>query len=179
MRNKDRVYVALYFRQGISNEPALRQQYQHAAYHWAILVMPKGSEGVGSTYDVKYQDTYSNVPGSGGWKYFYRGRADMRQSRAILGQVMIGKLPPEISSDDVDQMLSGIPIPEDNADPVQNCVSWLVHAIQELQQHNCGEQFDVNQFMNDALQLGDRKVLQDPLLTGQPFKENYTSRNFS
>ncbi|ERF73302.1 hypothetical protein EPUS_03135 [Endocarpon pusillum Z07020] len=178
MSNKDRVYVALYFRQGISNEPALRQEYQHAAYHWAILVMPKSSEGEGSTYDVKYQDAYSNLPGSGGWGYFYRGEADMRQSRAILGQVMIGKLPKNIGSGDVDQMLRRIPIPQDNTDPVQNCVSWLVHAIQELQQHECAEQFDVNQFMNDALQLGDRKVSQDPLLRSQPFKENYTSRKF-
>lgn len=75
-------------------------------------------------------------------------------------------------------MLRGVPIPTDNVEPVQNCVTWIAHAIQTLQENGCAESFDVNDFMNDALQMGDEWLAQNPTLTGLPAKENYTSREF-
>jgi hypothetical protein len=178
MSNKDRVYVCLYFRQGISNNPDLRQEYGLAAYHWSLLIQPKGSEGLGSTYDVKFTDAYGNLPGSGGWQYYYRSDADMRRSRAILCQIMIGKLEPGTSPDDVNELLRRIPIPVENTDPVQNCVTWLRYALRQLQQQGCAEDFDIDEFMAFALRLGDEKLGQDPGLRGQPFLQNYTSRKF-
>lgn len=177
MSNKDRVFVCLYFRQGFTNNPAARQQYQHAAYHWAIFVAPKGSEGPGFVYDVKFTDPYSNIPGSGGWQY-YGGSADLSRTRSILGQIMIGKLPPNTRADDVNQILGGVPIPQDDVEPTQNCVTWISHGIQELQRHGCAEPFDVNAFMDDALQRGDEWFAQNTSLTGPIPKENYTQRKF-
>ena len=65
MSNKNRVYVALYSRQGISAVPTQRAIMQHASYHWAIYTESKDSTGTGQSYDVSYEDRYANIPDSG------------------------------------------------------------------------------------------------------------------
>jgi hypothetical protein len=178
MANKDRVFVTLYARPAISNNPSIRAQYEHAAYHWAIFVQPKGSQGLGSAYDVKFTDTYSNIPGSGGWQYQYRETANLLNTHSCLGQILIGKLPPEITSNHVHQILRRIPIPLEEAEPLQNCVTWVALGISELQRNGCAENFDVGVFMDDALASADRWLAQNQMLTGPIIKENYTNRKF-
>jgi hypothetical protein len=90
----------------------------------------------------------------------------------------LGSFPPETGPEDVDRLLRRLPVPEENAEPVQNCVSWVADAIRELQQHDYAETFNVADFMDHALQLGDEKLAQDPDLLAEPFKKNYTSRRF-
>ena len=71
MSNKDRGFIAAYFRQAITSNPASREELKHAAYHWAIWVEPKGSRGEGSSYDVKHHPSYPTVDDPGGWRYSY------------------------------------------------------------------------------------------------------------
>lgn len=176
MANKERLFVALYTRQGISADPSQRALFQYASYHWAIYVEAKHNKGTGQSFDVTYTDHYTNIPGSGGWRYRYGERVSTVNSRSILGLLMIGKLPPGITATQVDDLLGSIPLPLDGQDPVQNCVSWTNQAILALQQQAWAEQFDVKIFMDRALAQADR-WLTEAGGSNLP-KANYTRRKF-
>lgn len=70
MTNKPRVFVALSVRDEISTSPSLRRELKHSTYHWSVYIELKNSIGTpGRSYDVVFEDHYSNLPDSGGWKY--------------------------------------------------------------------------------------------------------------
>lgn len=154
MGDKDRVFVAVYFRQAITSDEKTRNELQHAAYHWAIWVEPKDSSGEGSSYDVKQHPAYANIGDPGGWRYNYREAADFGRSQCMLGRIMIGKLPKGVTIKDLHDALQKLPLPRENTDPAENCVTWTKGAIGELQQRNWVEQFNLDRFMDDALALG-------------------------
>lgn len=177
MSNKDRVFVAVYFRQGITSDSKSRDALTHAAYHWAIWVEPKGSRGEGSSFDVKQHPPYTNIGDPGGWRYTYKDTADWRRSQSMLGRIMIGKLPKNTSKQDLNAILEKLQLPQEDAAPVQNCVSWTKDAIEHLQKRQLVEQFDVDQFMDHALSLGDDWYQTSRDLKAGPKKVNYTNRD--
>jgi len=179
MSNKPRVFVAAYFRQGITQDPQ-SVQLGTARFHWAIWIEPKGSMGPGACYQVYSEDTYRNVPGSGGWNYNYRPTADYTRSGSMIGRLMIGKLPPGVTCDDVDAVLSRLPLPRENVHPIENCVTWTMAAIEQLQARGWADMFDIRTFMDWALRTvtewyrskGGRGWI------GVFLKTNFTNRKF-
>ncbi|EPE31770.1 hypothetical protein GLAREA_11852 [Glarea lozoyensis ATCC 20868] len=115
-RNKNRVYVALYFRNYITSDPRLVQQYGLAAYHWAIFVEAKGGQP-SNCFDVKEDDAFPAQGIAGGWAY--HTRYGVKQSGSMLAKIMIGKLPPNIDEHGVGDMLSpkNLPLPLYNPQP--------------------------------------------------------------
>lgn len=175
-RNKHRVYVALFFRAHITSEPQLRKEFGHAAYHWAIYVESKDGENT-HAFDVRKGDYYPNVPGSGAWTH--NSLSLTRKSRTMLCQIMIGKLPPTITPQQVEEILSegNIPLPNDNTDQVENCVSWTKLAIQALQRKGCAEKsIRVDRFLDFALRQADLCYDGDPQLRTESRMFNATSR---
>jgi len=171
---KIRVYVALYFRNNITSNPQLVQQFGTAAYHWAILLESKDGD-TAHAFDVKEDDAYPAQGIPGGWAY--HDSYDMRQSRSMLCKIMIGKLPPNIDAHGVGSMLNtdNIPLPLYDTDPIQNCVSWVREAIAMLQQNGCAENFDINQFVNYAVEQGAKSYAANPRLNAA-VPLNYTNR---
>lgn len=90
---------------------------------------------------------------------------------------MIGKLPKDVTIKDINDMLQNLPLPREDADPVENCVTWTKCAIVELQQRNWVEQCDINKFMDDAIVLGDKWYQSSPDLKAGSKKVNYTNRD--
>ncbi|KAI0515180.1 hypothetical protein F5B22DRAFT_656366 [Xylaria bambusicola] len=177
-RNKTRVFVALYSRQGITSHEQ-SHELGYARFHWAIWTEPKGSTGDGSCYQVIKADTYVNIPDSGGWRYNYIKAANCPRSRSMLGRIMVGKIPNGIDQDAVDDVLSKVPVPRDNTDPAENCVSWTLAALKELVQHGwVDDYFDLEHFMDWALERATEWCSIERRPDGQKEKLNYTRRPF-
>lgn len=87
--------------------------------------------------------------------------------------VMIGKVPPETSCSDIEERLKSLPLSQEDAVPVENCVTWTKFAIQALQTANLAELFDLDAFMDYALEYADRR-LKNP--EGLADTMNYTRR---
>lgn len=170
-RGKNRVFVGLYFRQCITANPD-STSLNHARFHWAIRVEPKGSDGRGACYEVKEEDVYVNVPGSGGWRYHCT--ADESEPM-LIGRIMVGKLPPGIDAASVDGLLREVPLPREGAEPLENCVSWTEEALGVLRGRGWVEEFDVKEFMEHAR---DRATVwfEGGVYPGKVSTENYTQR---
>lgn len=173
--NKLRVYVALHFCASITSNPQLRKDFGYAAYHWAINIETKDGENC-HAYDVKKRDYYPNILGSSAWQY--NSLSLTRKSRTLLCKIMIGKLPPTFNPEQVGEMLNeaSIPLPRDDTNPIENCVTWTRQAIQVLQQKGCAENLNIEKLMNFALQKADLCYNKNPQLTAGSKRFNATSR---
>ncbi|KAK7698856.1 hypothetical protein SLS57_012499 [Botryosphaeria dothidea] len=160
-RNKRRVVIAVYHRDQESLGPN-RQRLGHAAYHWAILIIPKSGGGpVCWAFDV----TNGAKPATGlntqdlnphgDWWYRSRTDADKERSSHLLAMAMIGKLPPGVFFGDVDSVLRQLPVPQRHQIPEENCVSWTRDAIRALERAGYSENLSVEHVMNSGLRFAD------------------------
>ncbi|KAK2863694.1 hypothetical protein FQN49_004090 [Arthroderma sp. PD_2] len=74
----------------------------------------------------------------------------------MLGRMMIGKLPQGTTPQDVNNLLKDVALPRVNTTPIDNCVSWVKAAIQELQKKQWAEDFDIDKFMDHTLNEADK-----------------------
>jgi hypothetical protein len=100
-------------------------------------------------------------------------KVDPKLSAHLLGMVMIGKLPNEVDSSEVETRLRSLPTPQKNAIPEQNCVTWVISAIRTLQDAGLAEQFNLDEFMAYAIGYADQRM-DNP--AGAKDIVNYTSR---
>ncbi|EZF31394.1 hypothetical protein TMEN_113 [Trichophyton mentagrophytes] len=175
MTDKYRVFVATYFRQGITSDKRNRTILKYATYHWAIWIEGKKSTGPGYCFDVKEHPPFSNVPNSGGWKYECR-HENLAESHGMLGRMMIGKLPKGVTVQDVDGLLQGIPLPKPNSTSVENRVSWVQAAVRVLQEKSWADDFDVDELMNHVFNESDKWYQENENLQDKPKIANYTNR---
>ncbi|KAI0444041.1 hypothetical protein F4803DRAFT_549617 [Xylaria telfairii] len=176
-RGKTRVFVAAYFREGITSSQWSEELLHHARFHWAIWTEPKGSTGTGSCYQAMKYDEFINVPDWGGWQYEYIINADYTRSGSMLGRIMVGKLPNDVSPYLMADTLSSIPLPTENNHHVENCVNWTVAALQELQRRGWVDNFDTHRFMDHALRRAN-SWYSNSCWRERNLKETYVLRRF-
>ncbi|KAI1750365.1 hypothetical protein F4782DRAFT_532474 [Xylaria castorea] len=177
-RGKTRVFVAAYFREGITSSEGSYELLQHARFHWAIWIEPKGSTGIGACYQAMKYDEFVNIPDSGRWQYEYINTADYTRSASMLGRIMVGKLPKDVSPELVaDILFGGVPLPAENNDAVENCVNWTMAALRELQLRGCVDNFDIQDFMDHALQRAN-SWYSNSSWRERNLKETYVQRRF-
>lgn len=179
MSNKRRIIISIHHRDQFSLGEH-RTRLGHAAYHWGILIQPKNPKGSDSdAYDVTDAAivdplTRQNLNPNHDWHFRPKVGVNPHNSGRLLGRVMIGKMPNNVTNADIEHILRSVPLPVKNASPEQNCVTWTLAAIQALQQYGLAEAFDKDQFMLQALQCADRWA-QNP--NPQNFY-NYTDRRW-
>ncbi|OCK76035.1 hypothetical protein K432DRAFT_396784 [Lepidopterella palustris CBS 459.81] len=159
MSNKDRVFVALYVRDGITGTESIRSKPNHSIYVWGIWIEPKGSSGEGTSFSVEESSGFADAENPAGWNLVIKGYSQW--PHAQLGRIMIGKLPEGFAGADVAALLRDIPLPDAHASPVENGVTWMKMAIGELQRNGCAERFSVDQFVDDALGYADAWYAKD------------------
>ncbi|CAG8151161.1 unnamed protein product [Penicillium salamii] len=178
MSNKRQVFLALHHRGNLSIGEN-RQRLGHAAYHWGILVSPKISKGpdcyVFDVSDGPLLDSVNRVNRNpeGNWRFRGNANIDPKEYGNLLGKVMIGKVPNEVTYAEIHGFLEAIPLPQKGVLPEQNCVTWTKAAICRLQENGLVEQFDLNRFMDESLAFADQR-LQNTDTT--PAHINYTGR---
>ena len=163
MSNKRRIYITIHHRGALSLGKD-RAKLQHSAFHWGILVAPKSFNGTDCTmYDVTnslqpIQDHRHDLNVDGNW--FFRSRQHVnlfRDNVKVIGRIMIGKVPNNISDDRIEGILKNeVPLPDKEAVPVQNCVSWTWSAVQALQDGGLvAQKFRVEDLAAWALEYAD------------------------
>jgi len=187
MSGKRRVFISLFTRDELSLGDN-RARLGSEAYHWAILIAPKGFQKSASEICDSFDVTNAakvdphqpgiNLNPNGDWYYRHKHPVDPARSGRLLLLIMIGKVPNNVRMDAIATALQNIPLPSQFV-AGQNCVWWTKQAIQQLQSMGLAEQFSVNRFEDDALAHADR-ALEELLRAGsQPKRyriENYTSR---
>jgi hypothetical protein len=147
-----------------------RQIFGYEAYHWAVMVVPKGNKGrTCKAYDTTDASEYDPVTHrltnpTMEWK-FRTKTVDPKLSKKLLGCVVIGTAPPGVSFDDLDAFFASIPMPQKNKDPQQSCVTWAVNALVRMQEKGWVAAFDIDRFKDWALAYADemrRKQDEDP-----------------
>lgn len=174
------MYVTLHYRDKFSLGEH-RQRLGFAAYHWGLLIKdPTGNSC--NAYDATDAIDLDPVTGEDrnperNWLFRVKDNVDMLQISRLLGMVMIGKVPNEVTDGEIQAHLDSVPLPIKNAVPEQNCVSWTRDAIQKLQAQGIAEQFDIDQFVTDALAFAD-ECLKNPSQTPatDPRTIKYTRR---
>ncbi|KAJ5473493.1 hypothetical protein N7475_003059 [Penicillium sp. IBT 31633x] len=163
MTNKRQVFLSLYHRDSLSLSNN-RQRLGYAAYHWGIIVAPKNSKGSNCyVFDVSdgiILDSVNrvNLNPDGDWHFRERANVHPERSGHLLGMVMIGKVPNEISYAQIRGILELIPLPRKDALPEQNCVSWTKAAISRLQENSLVEKFELDRFMDESLAFADQRL---------------------
>jgi hypothetical protein len=160
MSNKRRVYVSIHHRDELSlGDNRVRLGYE--AFHWGILITPKTSSGPDSlAFDVSdgavpdpvsRQDTNPHR----NWKFRSKTQVDPIRSGRLIGRVLIGKVPNNITDLQIQSILATVPLPVKSATPQQSCVTWILAAIAALQNAGLARKFDVSQFIVWALSYAD------------------------
>jgi len=160
MSNKRRLYVSIHHRDESSlGDNRVRLGYN--AFHWGILITPKKSNGPDSlAFDVSdgakpdpvtRQDTNSDY----NWIFRSKTQVDPIRSGRLIGRVLIGKVPNNITDLQIQSILATVPLPVKDATPQQSCVTWVISAITSLQNAGIARRFDVSQFMVWALTYAD------------------------
>lgn len=175
MSNKRRVMVTIHYRDELSLRDN-RARLGLSAYHWGILIQPKNPKGLDSNaYDVSdgaRPDPMARQDLNPSRDWHFRAKLGVSPilSGRLLGKVMVGKVPNNVTDANMEDLLRKVPLPIKNTG--QNCVTWTLATIQALQKGKLAEDFDVNEFMTKALGLAD-EWLQHP---GPNNFHNYVDR---
>lgn len=136
-----------------------RSRLGYEAFHWGILIAPKGSKGPDCTaYDVSDgaipdPNTRQDLNPERNWFFRPKERVDPIRSGRLIGRVLIGKVPNHISDAQIQTILVAVPLPIKNT--TESCVTWTSAAIRSLQNNGIAKQFDIDRFMGRALTLAD------------------------
>lgn len=151
MKNKRRVFVSIHYRGALSLGEN-RQQLGYAAYHWGILIAPKVDKKQDcyafDVSDAAIPDPETRVDHNPNHEWVFRSNPIV--SGSLLGLIMIGKISNGVEMSEIRTHLQSIPVPQKNAIPEQNCVSWAMAAIQNLQENGFAEQFEMKKFMDSG-----------------------------
>ncbi|KAK2592818.1 hypothetical protein QQS21_009486 [Conoideocrella luteorostrata] len=158
------IAVALYRRDPISTDPRRRQIYQHEAYHWGILIITRG------TYDYAYDaydatdrneinpNTLRQENPRGDWWFRSGTDVDRTRSGMLLGYIIIGTLPSQVTRANVGNFLEGVTLPKRNVDPQESCVTWVANAIRKFREYQYINDFNVGKFLDWALVFADQRL---------------------
>ncbi|KFY12366.1 hypothetical protein V492_03923 [Pseudogymnoascus sp. VKM F-4246] len=177
MSNKRRVFVSIYHR-GLLSLGENRQQLGYAAYHWGILISPKVyKEQNCYTFDVSdaaRPDPETRVDHNPNHEWVFRSNPTV--SGSVVCLIMIGKLPNGVEISEIRTCLQSIPVPQKNATPEQNCVTWAMAAVKALQENGYAEQFKINQFMDAGIEFADATLADKSGTPATVARMNYTTR---
>jgi hypothetical protein len=164
--NKRRVFIALYEREGLSVGEC-RRRLGHAAYHWEIIVAPKEHSGSDCyTYGVTnrpiQEGKVHTTEGICGrlWR-FREEQVNPDASRLLVGMIMIGKIPSQVTREDIKNTVGPPAIRLPDKQLHENCATWIKEAIERFQEAGLSDEFDVQRFMDDALAFADHYTKHD------------------
>ena len=166
MASELQVCVALFVREPYSYGRH-RQIFGYEAYHWAIMVVY--SQGTTEFCDA-YEATDASEIDPVTWRmnnpdmdWWIRTRTESKLllSSKLLGRLVIGTIADGTSRSDLGELFSQVPKPVKNTDPQQSCVTWVVDAIQALQDRGLVEPFDIGKLKDQALFYADRRMAKE------------------
>ncbi|KAJ5756306.1 hypothetical protein N7533_005849 [Penicillium manginii] len=180
MKHKRQVMVTLFAREGHffskNQNQNHHRQLEHNDFLWSIIIRPKKPQGHDSDcFDIRHtssEPVRRNQPKpKGDWQFRAITQYEPSKDHRLLGQLMIGKIPLEVSHNEIMELLKDIAYPRKDAQHHENGINWIRTAIRHLQMTGIAEEFDVDEFLDHAR---DRAMVASH--DGRPFTVNYTSR---
>ncbi|KYK56532.1 hypothetical protein DCS_03532 [Drechmeria coniospora] len=160
------VSVALHHRDRFSEE-CFRKTLGYQSYHWGIIIMPQEGQGqlchTFEATDASEIDPVTFRLQNPTMDWWMRSRLDvhLELSGKLLGRIVIGQVPEEMSTADLKDVFDKVPLPVKDTHPQQSCVTWAVDAIRHLQRLGWVSEFQLDQFMDSALAYGHDRMLKD------------------
>ena len=162
------IAVGTYHRDHFSRGNA-RKTFCYAAFHWGIILMSASDRDGQQPYqsfdatDAIELDpvTFRMTNPTMDWWFRVREGVDPAVPSKLIGRIIIGNVPDEISSADVKNHLEKALLPIKNTHPQQSCVTGVADAIEALQTQDWAKQFDVVRFQDEALAYGDETIKGD------------------
>ena len=161
-----RIAVGLYHRNNLS-EGRMRDIFEHKAYHWGIFVLAGESGRHHWSFeatDASEIDPVTFKLNNPTMDWWFRGQdsIDPERSSKLLGMVIIGEIPDELSFDGMEAIMEAVPLPIRNREPQQSCVTWVGNAIQALQRQGwVPKEIDIDRFKDFALEYGDDRMKRE------------------
>ncbi|KAJ5706321.1 hypothetical protein N7536_002010 [Penicillium majusculum] len=166
MRNKRRVFLSIQHRNSLSVGEN-RQRLGYAAYHWGILICSKKSKASSCYFfdmsdGVLLEDSPNRVNLNPEFNWLFREKqiSVPTTSARLLGMVMIGKVPNEVTWEQIHGLLAAVQVPKNNAVPEQDCVSWAKAAVCKLQEKGLTAKYnlDLDLLMDRSLAFADERI---------------------
>lgn len=164
------IAVALYHRDHFSKGQT-RKALGHGSYHWGIVIISKSQQASEhtSTYHV-FEATDASEIDPATWRltnptmdWWLRSQTNLSGglsslNEKLLGLIVIGAAPSEVSTEGFQHVFEKIPLPVKNQSPQQSCVSWALDAVRAVQRENWVSDFDIGQFQDWALGFADERL---------------------
>lgn len=157
------VTVALHHRDHFSVGNA-RRVFDKQAYHWSIMIIPEGGQSENchsfDATDASHINPVTFRMNNPTMDWWFRSELDIKPQRheKLLGRIVIGEMPDEVSGEELGDFFQGIPLPMKNTNPQQSSVTWIMDAIQALQEKGWTHDFDLDRFKNFAVTYADEKM---------------------
>jgi uncharacterized protein DUF6914 len=145
----------------------MRKVLGHEAFHWGVMVIPENHEGrdcwAFEATDATEIDpiTFRMKNPTMSWWLRSQNQVNPDLSSKLIGLIMIGSIPDALTYDEMELLMTRLPMPVPNQHPQQSCVTWAGLAISTLQAQGWVKFFDVEQFKDWALGYGDDRVRPD------------------
>ncbi|KAK8912951.1 hypothetical protein H634G_09804 [Metarhizium anisopliae BRIP 53293] len=138
------ILLALYYR-----DPLALWKKKLDSFHWGIHVSPENVPGKSTTL-------FHAVNEGEDLKVFeYEKRlVNPLTQKKLLGRIKIGTKPSTFSIEDIDHLLSQVPVPNKHDAATESCVSWALCGVRKLQEGGVIESFDTETFSDQVLQYG-------------------------
>lgn len=142
----------------------LRKIFGFEAYHWAILIKP---DGEGQEHCCVYDATDTStidpqtmrmINPTMDWWFRPRINVDPIPDSKILGCLAIGRLSDNVTVHELTTFFQAVPLPVKNTNPQQSCVTWVVDAIQQLQDKGWVEEFPLDSFKEEVLKYANGRL---------------------
>lgn len=124
--------------------------------------------------DAARPDPESRIDHNPNHEWIFRSNPTV--SGSLLGLIMIGKIPNGVEISEIRTRLQSISVPQRDAVPEQNCVTWVMSAIQTLQENGFAERFEINKFMDAGIQFANKTLADTSDTPRRVAKMNYTTR---
>lgn len=155
--------VSLFHRDNLSHGKS-RRILSSGAYHWGIFVVHGSKEApTCDVYDATDAaeidpETWRMANPTMDWWLRIRPSFSLETDEKLLGYVIIGDVPDEVSNTDLKQLFEEVPLPVKNTHPQQSCVTWVVDAVSEIRRKGWAWDFDVDKLKDFALSFADRRL---------------------
>ncbi|KFA60005.1 hypothetical protein S40285_08693 [Stachybotrys chlorohalonatus IBT 40285] len=163
---KRHISVALYHRDHLSRGRT-RKALGYEAFHWGIFTMAEASNTEDccafEATDISEIDpvTWRMGNPSMDWWFRVKPNVDLTLDSKLLGRIVIGAIPSEVSDVDLEQFFRQIPLPAKNTYPQQSCVTWVLDAVRALQEKVWASAFDIEEFRAWALEYADDMLREE------------------
>ncbi|KAJ4122764.1 hypothetical protein NW768_010207 [Fusarium equiseti] len=157
------VTVALHHRDHFSVGNA-RRVFDKQAYHWSIMIIPSPGEAENvhsfDATDASHINPVTFRMNNPTMDWWFRSELDITPQRheKLLGRIVIGEIPEDVSGEELGEFFQGIPLPVKNTDPQQSSVTWINDAIRALQEKGWAMEFDLDLFKAFAVSYADERM---------------------